>query len=1211
MPNLPKLIDNKRATLSDLLISLAPEHTHLSIATGYWDLPGIMLILDKIRFYKSIRILIGQEPLSPRRARNLKTDKPDEDFPELDFAFDLAIPDNIKQADELRQTITDIKRLINDGIMEVKIYRKEFLHAKAYIFGDYTDTEAIGIVGSANFTKKGLTVNRELNSLEDENRIVRYKPTTPADSHGHLSWFDEVWVEAELWNGKFTETLEDSPVGDLTFGAYDVYIKTLMEVFPDELIPKPELEDDIKDVLYSFQNRNAGILINKLERMGVAMLSDSVGLGKTITAGAVIKHYLERGKKRIIVITPASLKNQWVEELAEHFNLIKGNGYEIVSQQNLEDMENLALIDKYKSVDLFVIDEAHNLRNTASTRHNAILDWFSNNIESKVLLLTATPINNSLMDFANQIQLGLKGSLDSVSVPYMRNDGKLEVVDFFEALKRIQGEIRQAERAGKKDFDWKKYKPTFTKGLSHYLVRSTRQGVEAEGGIVQKDGTKRSFPTSVVQKINHQSLQKSISIVDTEIENNYKSVLEDIDSRTLNPDVLTSLTQQSLHPLDFIKNAKDDELYLQSQFDLEDCDDTNIFIPKITGVVPNIFQLVNMLGWTPYRALVYKHSYYGKSVEQIRALGLKGEEAAKTRIQFVIHNMLHITWLKRLESSSASLLKSVEYYQKRLSLFEKYLNLGYIVSLGDALTLESDEYSDDIDKAFSDYGEYLADVEKALDNNESPDSIKKRGVEKIVADSKIFNIGQLKTDIGRDKKIIALLINTLTKLIDPLLDDKLQQFVKYIESALTENKYGKKVLVFSYFADTIDYLQEAIPKIIKIQNFEERSAFITGQTQKAEHIVRRFAPKAKKYELKSDEKEIDFLFATDVLSEGQNLQDAGMLINYDLHWNPVRMIQRNGRINRLGSDYKNVLIGNATPQDNLELYLRLVKRLETKIETIRNTIGTDQSVLGEEENPIEFIESFYNATDKDAAAKMDKFDDDDDILSWTNDFVADLRLFLSENENNQNEMERVRSMPLGKWNYLPRTDKLFDKANDEIYALTKAKGITSITGHDIMDTYFIKVNTNGEYPAQFIEEIIALSKIKADPKDNERLLDKIDVDRQRVNNRAIRLAKTKASGQATRYEFKPSQENALKILQKNFSPSDDLMGTLATGIKNAKHERVLKKILNQVNREVKERGSLFASTINEFTKLLNEIRQITIEDRTIESVEGVLFYASK
>jgi hypothetical protein len=403
-----------------------------------------------------------------------------------------------------------------------------------------------------------------------------------------------------------------------------------------------------------------------------------------------------------------------------------------------------------------------------------------------------------------------------------------------------------------------------------------------------------------------------------------------------------------------------------------------------------------------------------------------------------------------------------------------------------------------------------------------------------------------------------------------------------------------------------NYLEEALPKLVKITDFKEHSAFITGQTQRAEHIVRRFAPKAKKYKLESGEKEIDFLFATDVLSEGQNLQDAGILINYDLHWNPVRMIQRNGRINRLGSDYKNVLIGNATPQDHLELYLKLVKRLETKIETIRNTIGTDQSVLGEEENPIEFIESFYSASDEEAANSLDTYDEKGDILSWTNDFSTDLRRFLAE--SNQKEIERIHSIPLGKWNYLPRTDKLI---GDEVLALTRARGITSITGQDISDTYFIKVNTIGEYPAQYIEEIIALGKIKAESADNERLPDKIECDRQRVSNRAIRLALTKATGLSVRYEFKPSQENALKILQKSFSADDDLMGTLSNGIQNSKHERAIKRILNQVNREVKERGSLYASTIGEFTKLFGEIRQIKTEERNIETVEGVLYYASK
>jgi ERCC4-related helicase len=1212
MPGLPKLIDNKRHKLADLLIDIAPNHDHLSIATGYWDLPGIMRIIDKIHEYKSIRIIIGQEPLAPRYARILKKTKPDNDFPELDFAYDLALPDNVKQADNLRLTIIKIKRLISNGVMAVKVYRKEFLHAKAYIFGNYADTEAVGFVGSSNFTGKGLTENRELNALESDHRIIRYKPVSAEDSHGHLSWFDEVWNEAELWNGKFTQTLEQSPVGDLTFGAYDVYIKTLMEVFPDELIPKMKLDGDIADVLYSFQNRNAGILINKLEKMGVAMLSDSVGLGKTITAGAVIKHYIENGAKRIIVITPASLKNQWIEDLADRLKLIKGVDFEIVSQQNTDEMKNLSKLDRYKNVDLFVVDEAHNLRNQNSTRYDAILDWFINNIESKVLLLTATPINNSLMDFANQIQLGLKGSLDSVGVPYLRNDKKLEVVDFFEALKRIQGEVRQAEKSGT-TLDWKTYKSAFTKGLSHYLVRSTRQGVEAEGGIIDKDGKKHSFPKSIVEKIEHKNLASCIKIVDDAIKNALPKTLENIDVRFLDLNVLASLTQQSLHPLDFIKEAKEDTSYLKNQFGLNDEERDDLFLstPNI-GVVPNIFALMNMLGFTPYRPLVYEHRFYGKSAQQIRDLGLKGDEAKKISIQFVVHNILHITWLKRLESSSAALLKSIEYYIKRIALFEKYLNKGYIVSLGDALTLESDEYGEDVERAFTDYNEYLHDIELALENGEDKDAIKKRGVERIELDAKKYNVTQLKLDVLRDKEIANLLMSILSSLITPELDDKLKRIAGFMQDKISENKFGKKILVFSYFADTIHYLKEALPHTINMPDFDKKSAFITGGSSLANDIASRFAPIAKKHEWKTGETEIDFLFATDVLSEGQNLQDAAILINYDLHWNPVRMIQRNGRINRLNSNFENVLVGNATPSDNLELYLKLVKRLQTKIETIRNTIGTDQSVLGEKENPIEFIEKFYNSSTSSAADLLKKLEDDSDILNWSDDFCADLRTFLANAD--ETEIERIKNIPLGKWNYLPkktRDSELFGKKTEFVLALTRVHGTTSITGTDIADTYFMKIEPKGNYPVEFIESVEALSLIKTTPDNNITLQDKIDVDREKVARRAIRQALTKAQSTESKYTFKPSQERALEILQKSFPSGADLIGTLRNGIKNSRQERELKRILLKVYKELKEKGSVYVSTINEFVKFYKEIENIQNEERNIESAEGVLYYAAE
>ncbi|WP_039968729.1 DEAD/DEAH box helicase family protein, partial [Weissella confusa] len=352
-----------------------------------------------------------------------------------------------------------------------------------------------------NFTKAGLTSNSELNFLTDDYKIVEFEPKTENQENGHLTWFNELWDSdgVEDWNGDFTEIIGDSPVGDKTYGPYDVYIRTLMEVFPDELVEAEPFDESIEKILHPFQNQNALSLRRKLDSMGVAMLSDSVGLGKTITAAAIIKQYIEDGKYNIVIIPPAALKQQWVDELeSDRWNLMEHRDFEVYSQQDGDRIQQL--IDKsekrqgtHNEIDLFVVDEAHNLRNAGTTRHNQILTLFQENPNAKVLLLTATPINNSLMDFANQIQLGSKGDLVSVNVPYSTGKGSLEYIDFFEALKRIQSEATKADKKGEK-YDWSKHKNTLTTGIRHYLVRATRQGVIKRNAMKPVDGQTKLFP---------------------------------------------------------------------------------------------------------------------------------------------------------------------------------------------------------------------------------------------------------------------------------------------------------------------------------------------------------------------------------------------------------------------------------------------------------------------------------------------------------------------------------------------------------------------------------------------------------------------------------------------------------------------------------------------------------------------------------------------
>lgn len=1230
--NNPKLIDNGRCNLEDVLKSIinTRQFEDLSIATGYWDLPGMVNIIDGLKSFKRIRLLIGQEPLPNRIQKSLSfdTNNPEELFPDENFAFDLELlgKEKSSETEKLREVAKDLASLMNSGILEVKVFRHPRLHAKAFIFGDVKSSSAIGIIGSSNFTKAGLTNNAELNYLEEDPRQVLYQPQTEKQEHGHLSWFNELWNDPEAipWTGDFTRIIEYSPIGDMTYGPYDVYIRTLMEVFPDELAPIEAVSDEVADVLYKFQNRNAGILLQKLKKMGVAMLSDSVGLGKTITAGAVIKHYRELGAQRIIVIAPAALEQQWRDDLGARFGLDESD-YAIASMQNLgaharliEDMKKPWV----REVDLFVIDEAHNLRNPGSTRYESVLELLDTSPKAPVLLLTATPINNSLMDFANQIQLGLRGEMASVPVQYRNNAGDIETIDFLEALKRIQAEAKKAEKAGE-EFDWEKHSTTLRSGLRHFLVRSTRQGVEAERSLV-KEGQQQHFPRTIVKQLSYKYDPALIEWVQNQCDKAISSAFEGIDPLSLNLNVVLDVTQQSMHPIDLYGPTFKGEEPPRSLDSLTQEDIDNLFMDQRSStLIPSIFQIVNMLGYAPYRPDIYRHRYYGKTTEQFRELGLRGEERTRISTQRTIHNILHVTWLKRLESSASALLRSVNYYSKRLELFEKYLEAGYIIPLSSVDELEI-EYGDDLEKAFSDYEKSYKKIQNALDKGDDVDNIKLEGVKRIEASEQDFKLDTLKKDIKRDKAIVVLLQSVLSYMSEPDRNGKLIAFANKIKQLVNEGNYGKKVLVFSFFADTVNYLRDSLPELMTdVPDFEKRAAYISGNGGNVEEAARKFAPNAKKYQLKDGEHEIDYLFATDVLSEGQNLQDAAMLVNYDLHWNPVRMIQRNGRINRLGSEFSEVLITNMKPHEDLELYLNLVRRLERKINTIKNSIGTDQSVLGEKENPIEYVDDYYSDDTSKASAAAEKASESSfalDVFDSSDEYIFELRTFL-EKHKDDDDMKRVLSIPLGKWNYLPDKGKILNSTADaapqartklgpnDCLCLEKAEGHSVSSGEPFDTTLFVTVNAVNRYVASPVEEVVALSLIRTTPEDNESRQDIIpnSIDRFRVAKRANSMARVQAEGVELR-DLKPSEQKALATIQSYYDRELDILRIIRKGIHKAQDNREFIRLVKLINTEERENGVISASTQKRFAALLNRLIPRIDEERKAEKIKDLLFY---
>lgn len=1203
-----KLIDNKRVKLSETIRKISKNFRHLSIATGYWDILGTLEIIDSIEEYESIRLIIGQEPIYnsylKKMGLSINIDEINARFPDSFFKSDLEEIVANDKLDKIREAITTLSKMLSENRLQVKVFKKPLLHAKAYIFGDYNSDNAIGIVGSSNFTGAGLTRNAELNSLEDDFRIVTYKPSNDTQENGHLSWFDSYWnhPDAIEWSGNFRELLQSSPVGDLTFGPYDVYIKTLMEVYPDELLPPMKLSDDTTDILYAFQNRNAGILINKLNKRKMAILSDSVGLGKTITAGAVIKHYLElnSGKANIQIIPPAALKQQWIDDLASVLGVDHLDGaYNIISQQDINALERLhndykKEWRKTKNIDLFVIDEAHNLRNKESKRTHAILNLLQQHPNSHVLLITATPINNALLDIVNLIQLAAKGDLSSVPVSYIRPNGKdVERIDFYDAIKKIQTQINRAKTKDDVDIILQRVKPTIHEGLIHYLVRSTRQGVETEGGIIDKDGNSKRFPVSKAEFIEYEYDMHIQNEIFDSIYININSIFEDINPLKLNLTTLSTFTQQSLHPLDFIKEIIHNSDKMYSFFDVDDNNQNLQLLEENKSVIVNILQAIYLLGFAPYKPLIYQHRYYGKNIRDLREYN---QLPPKVAIQLVIHNLLHVTWLKRLESSPYALYSSLKNYRKRLELFEKYLEQGFIISLRDAQILEEQYDGEDIERAFADY-------EESLRNAKNGESI--YGIEKVEATELEYNVTQLKEDIKRDLRIIDFLQNLILKLADTKNDEKMKSLADHISHVLEEGKYGSKVLVFSFYADTINYLKDNFYKLMEgeIDDFNRKSEFLTGNSSQTESIVGRFSPISKKYTLNLIDDELNFLFATDVLSEGQNLQDAAYLVNYDLHWNPVRMIQRNGRINRIGSKFESVLVGNMKPTSDLELYLNLVQRLESKINTIRNTVGLDQSILNNTDvNPIDFIERYYEN------GELPELDDD--FLAHTDSHINNLRKFIGINATDSQEFKRILSIPKGKWNYLPSATDF----NKNYLTLVNVKGQTAVSKRLFEDRFFVEIREDdNELKSAYVDHVKALDIIEANIEDNLRQKDTIDVDRNKVSTRALGEAKRQAANPDIVYSMPPRHLNALSHIVEYLGDTTmiDFKGIIERGVKKSNVKRKLEKILNKINKEMNEIGSVNRNTIKEFSDIFSIINEDQSENKTISSTELLLVYSKR
>jgi|AntAceMinimDraft_6_1070360.scaffolds.fasta_scaffold03339_3 ERCC4-related helicase len=974
---LPKIIDNERSSMADVLRSLCNDHEKVSIATGYWDLGAIALLLDELDSLSEIRLLIGREPMIPRH----KLQAPEGDFPDKDFQFDLA---QVDQTSDMRMAADKVTEWIETGKLQVKVFTETFLHAKTYIFGDFESNNAIGVIGSSNFTKNGLTQNTELNALENDYKVVLYQPKTESQETGHLSWFEGVWHNERSidWTQRFGEVIETSPVGNKFFSPFETYIKTLHTLYSDELEDAEIQGTDRQQgrTLFEFQHKNTRALQRRLDKFGVAMLSDSVGLGKTSTAINVIRNYLEdpSGRKRIEIICPKSIVNQWEKELATEGI----HGQRPITLQNAKEIEQKKELDQIAAVSLFVIDESHNLRQTTGFRFQQLLDWIRSNPKAHVLLLTATPINNNLKDLTNQILLGTGGNAEVMKITVSQKNKQTTQITFHQAVENLNKKINQdLKRDGHIDFD--AIREVMTPIIRTFVVRRTRQGIQQEYGSLIIDGAERTFP------------KVSPGLIE------YKFARENVDAiKRINGTGLDLKHIYSVLPRDLIDKCKDLAHPYAQAIKLEKAADSNEL--ATSSPMFYIFQLILLLGFMPYRWMMYQTKYHGKTREQIRELRLPAEESKKLLLQLGIFGILRTVFLKRMESSVSALRTSLDTYQTKLLAFERGVRDGLIVSVADLKALENS----------------LGDEDLEVDE----EALAEQTLAKI--DPKTFNVEALLSDIQLEKEIIGILDLQLAVIAKD--DSKIKEFAKEIDKLRSEQP-ERKILVFSYFSDTVKFLQENLFKHSKTAT-PDKTGFLTSSNRPdAENLASRFSPRSKLYELKSGEQELNLLVATDVLSEGQNLQDAGVLINFDLHWNPVRMIQRNGRVNRLGSVFDEVNVFNMKPESELDGYLRLIQRLEGKINIIRNTIGTDTPVLEEPENPIEYTDSVSDIYSHDMRKRMKALEDAEkasDYLLSEDEFIMDLKKFYADPSFPDEYKRQIFEMSLGKWGLLPNDGQI-------------------------------------------------------------------------------------------------------------------------------------------------------------------------------------------
>ncbi|MCY4152097.1 MAG: helicase-related protein [Aestuariivita sp.] len=797
-------------------------------------------------------------------------------------------------------------------------------------------TDSVAIHGSSTLTASGLGAVKssayEMNTLVKEN-----------DAKQLVSWFDTVWNDQQALRDVKEELLKslefiasEKPAQLVYFiTLYNIFKGTIDEIDEEKIVrSKTGFQDTtIWNKLYKFQKDGVLGAIDKLERHNGCIIADSVGLGKTFEALAVIKYY-ELRNDRVLVLVPKRLRENWtIYTVNDKRNQLEGDrfSYDVINHTDLSrttgysDQINLETLN-WGNYDLIVIDESHNFRNNgtkrdAITRYQRLMDQIIRaGVKTKVLMLSATPVSNRMNDLKNQVAFITEGNDQALS------DSGISSLD--NALRLAQRHfnrwLKLPPEGRKTDSLLESLNFEYFKLLDLLTIARSRKHIE------------KYYDTSEVGKFPERL--KPMNLKPDIDASGVFPPLKDI-NRTIN-----RLNLAIYAPLEYVRNDKKAEYSLK-------------YDQEVSG---------------------------GQSI-------LKQTDRERNLI-----NLMRVMMLKRMESSIHSFALTIKKFHDLID-----------STLTKIATLEDGEF------------EELSIEEIETDSPEFEDFLIGNKIRVLIKD---LDLIRWKQELSEDRDQLAELFRQADN-VSAHEDAKLAELKRVIESKIQTpiNSGNKKLIIFTAFVDTANYLYENLQQWAR--DIGLHSALVTGSqgckstlqgVQKdLNSILTNFSPISKE-RTKVDpqaSQEIDILIATDCISEGQNLQDCDLLINYDIHWNPVRIIQRFGRIDRLNSTNERIQLANFWPNMELDEYIDLEARVSGRMVLLDISATGEENVIAHDQqrqmNDLEYRRKQMQQL-QDSVIDLEDMDGSVSITDLTlNDLRMDLLSYKKDN------LQLLRKVPTG------------------------------------------------------------------------------------------------------------------------------------------------------------------------------------------------------